>query len=373
MTKKEKRIEIEATKTNCKIFITAYAFQKMRYLVENVDNEVAWLSTTKREGNTFTINEIYIPEQEVSASDVESSPEMMSSLIPEIIEKEGLEESKEIIRDLRGFCHSHYTMGVFWSQKDEDGIEGLGNSEFLVSLVLNRKGDILGRVDLFSPIRLTLNKVPIEIDYSSESDELDEDIKNKIKTRKFVPKVYTGGSNYGKGSNYGYGGRNYGRGTLWDEEDEDLEDNPAWGVKFITESGTPEVTSAFSLPSLLRNKHPELSDICTLASKSHGKNVVMRDLISLTVASNYENKTLLDRKEKIKLVLQEMIDKPHTDMASPEAVFEIINIAEMWGDSKTTLSVKPDKIMKVSSFAALYTLLQTTFKVNVKDTYCLKP
>jgi hypothetical protein len=65
-------------------------------------------------------------------------------------------------RTLRLWLHSHAEMGTFWSTTDAETIAGLCNDGFVLSIVTNKKGAMLARVDLFEPIRHTIDKVAVE-------------------------------------------------------------------------------------------------------------------------------------------------------------------------------------------------------------------
>ncbi len=62
---------------------------------------------------------------------------------------------------VRGWIHSHASMKTFWSQTDNECIDGLENESFLVSIVVNKAGSLLCRVDVFQPVRITLDEVPV--------------------------------------------------------------------------------------------------------------------------------------------------------------------------------------------------------------------
>ena len=53
-------------------------------------------------------------------------------------------------------------LGVFWSSTDEECAAGLANSRYFVSIVVNKKGDIKSRVDLYEPLRVTMDELSVE-------------------------------------------------------------------------------------------------------------------------------------------------------------------------------------------------------------------
>ena len=189
VTDKKDRIKVSGQTSGFTITMSAYVYQRMRYLVDNVDAEVAWLGTVEKKGNAFNITEIYVFNQEVTGSSVSAESDDIAALTNELIEKQGKEKTlMDIVPNLRAFCHSHHTMKTFWSATDEDGIDGLGNSQFLISLVLNRAGSMLGRVDFFAPHRIIILDVPVSIDYAADFDDLELDIKDKVSIQKTVMK-----------------------------------------------------------------------------------------------------------------------------------------------------------------------------------------
>lgn len=64
---------------------------------------------------------------------------------------------------VRAWVHSHGALGVFWSDQDEECIAGLANESFLVSIVVNKRHEVRCRLDLFAPVRLTLDEVELEV------------------------------------------------------------------------------------------------------------------------------------------------------------------------------------------------------------------
>jgi hypothetical protein len=64
---------------------------------------------------------------------------------------------------LRAWVHSHATMDVFWSRTDDDCVEGLAAEPYCVSVVVNKRGDVRARVDVFRPVRFTIDDVPVKL------------------------------------------------------------------------------------------------------------------------------------------------------------------------------------------------------------------
>jgi hypothetical protein len=64
---------------------------------------------------------------------------------------------------VRCWIHSHGNLNVFWSQQDEACIEGLANESMLVSIVVNKRHELLCRVDTWNPVRVTLDDLAVEV------------------------------------------------------------------------------------------------------------------------------------------------------------------------------------------------------------------
>jgi hypothetical protein len=64
---------------------------------------------------------------------------------------------------VRAWIHSHASMQVFWSQQDDACIEGLQSETFLVSIVVNKRREMKCRLDLWHPVRLTLDDIHVEV------------------------------------------------------------------------------------------------------------------------------------------------------------------------------------------------------------------
>lgn len=64
---------------------------------------------------------------------------------------------------VRAWIHSHGNLNVFWSQQDDACIEGLHSESFLVSIVVNKRRDLKCRIDLWNPVRLTIDDVSLDV------------------------------------------------------------------------------------------------------------------------------------------------------------------------------------------------------------------
>lgn len=89
--------------------------------------------------------------------------------------------------NLNCWIHSHADMDVFWSGTDDSTIDDLVDG-YLLSIVVNKKGDILARIDSSVPIRATIDKLPVEVEQESDVVEFCKEAAEKITKRK-LPKA----------------------------------------------------------------------------------------------------------------------------------------------------------------------------------------
>lgn len=142
---------------------------------------------TMVEKGQFHVSKFVLLEQEATAGSVDFEGE---AYVEEITQ--AASENRE--DELRLSWHSHGNGGVFWSGIDENGIveyKSLG-MPWLLSLVFNDDGDILGRLDIFNSDiidQIKFKDVDVAINATDAEIELDkkaeEDIKKFIKKPKF--------------------------------------------------------------------------------------------------------------------------------------------------------------------------------------------
>lgn len=193
LNKKDKKVEKEQVISLPEIFIGATAYNKMKVFIDAATGEISGLGYVKNVGNKFYIDDIVLLKQECSTATTDLDPDALSEYFTECIEN-GVDTST-----LKLWWHSHAHMGVFWSSTDENTIQTL-NDEWMISIVSNKRGEILARLDIYKPLRVTLNNLPVKIyypyDVALEKSWRDE-VKEKVKS--FYPAAYTYGTKAASG------------------------------------------------------------------------------------------------------------------------------------------------------------------------------
>lgn len=141
----------------------------------------------------FVITDVAIFEQEVSGVHSTLSTTALAKFQAEMVKK------GESMKDWCVWWHSHADMGVFFSGTDTGTIDESTEFPYLVSLVVNKKGQSKARVDVFKPVRMFMD-LEVEV-VSSQSDEITKLCKAEIaeKVKKPAPIKHVGYDYHGSG------------------------------------------------------------------------------------------------------------------------------------------------------------------------------
>ena len=145
-----------------KVYIDARAKEKLGHYVALAKGEVSGLGlvTEMRDdkGNLvgFMVDDLCLLRQVSGSASTELDDAAVAALLTEL-DGDGAD-----IGRVRLWWHSHGDLGVFWSTTDEECAAGLANSRYFVSIVVNKKGDVKCRVDLYDPFRVVMDDVPVE-------------------------------------------------------------------------------------------------------------------------------------------------------------------------------------------------------------------
>jgi len=170
------------------VYITTEAKQRLDLYIQLADGEISGLGTVTRLGNDFLVTAVHLFEQECTSASTDLSVEDVSKFLLEAV-RSGLDPAA-----LKLWWHSHCNMGVFWSATDDRTAEKFSNG-WMLSLVGNRGKEYKCRLDLYEPIRLTLDGLRFEIrqpENSALRAALEAEVKEKVKTRVFTYPDYLG-------------------------------------------------------------------------------------------------------------------------------------------------------------------------------------
>jgi len=189
------------------IYFTREAWIKQCHLVDKCLQEVGWFALVDHDerDNSFTITEIVIPKQEVTAAETDIGKEDLADAAMELI-AQGKDTGK-----MYAWFHSHVNMGVSPSAQDEyqveDFLEDLADQPEVPAFIRgiqNKKGDL--KLDVYY-IQHGIAYQNVEFYVLHDDDpqwtkDIDAEIKAKVSER--VTQYY----NYaGAGGNRPYAGK----------------------------------------------------------------------------------------------------------------------------------------------------------------------
>jgi len=112
----------------------------------------------------FEVKKVYLPNQINSGADTEIEDEEMAKVNTQIV----LDGDNTLLHKFH--WHSHVDMGVFHSSTDESNYDDMKTGDYAVSLVVNKKYDMLGSVHLYAPLRINVLNIevkPPDIDFDA--------------------------------------------------------------------------------------------------------------------------------------------------------------------------------------------------------------
>lgn len=143
--------------TTITLHIPIQIWQRIRYYIDAcTPREVTGIGTiTRIDSRTLRVTKVFLPNQCSSAGYCECDDEALNGIIFNLVE-----DNPARACDLRFRWHSHANGQCFWSTTDQEDINNW-QSDWVINLVSNVKGDILARLDMFEPFRIA--NIPLEV------------------------------------------------------------------------------------------------------------------------------------------------------------------------------------------------------------------
>ena len=164
----------QETECDIHIYLDKKLDMKLKYLSSEFPKEVGgWLVGEFKDDGIY-IEDLLMPEQEVSGSSVDINPSAGPKLM-----KEYKDKCKKII----GHWHSHVSMGCFWSATDETNMAGIMEPREKYVFIVSSKGEHLIRIETKVPFRMSINKIGYEVideEYDKIGVKMDKELKKKI-------------------------------------------------------------------------------------------------------------------------------------------------------------------------------------------------
>jgi hypothetical protein len=159
------------------------------------EGEVSGIGKVERLGSEdFLVTEILLIEQESGWAYTELNQEALARFLEELISK------GEDPATYRLWWHSHANGDVFWSGTDETTCRRFGN-QWMLAIVANKGGEILGRIDVYEPIHLA-SELPVRV-YTpleeGEEERIKEELKRKVRRKAWTFRRWGWGWDDGEG------------------------------------------------------------------------------------------------------------------------------------------------------------------------------
>lgn len=168
-----------------KICISFNAFQKIRCFTDLMDSEIHGLGIVEesKTENRFLITDAFLTRQKVSLRKANTTARDMAYFLAEFTANGG-DASK-----LKFQWHSHVNMDAFFSPEDIETISEYV-CDYMISLVLNKKGEYKCRLDIFKPLYIGV-ETPLYVvmpKFNSVISECRQEIKKYVSIN-FVEKA----------------------------------------------------------------------------------------------------------------------------------------------------------------------------------------
>lgn len=163
-------------------------YKKWRAYIEAVNVEISGLGKILQvQPNIFIVTEIEIIRQVVTGSHTFIGEEAYSVFCDEKMQQ------GEKMSEWKLWWHSHAFIDAYFSSIDNNTIEDWDNlsdkHNWLLSIVSNKRAETKIRLDVFKPVRLTIEDIPFEISYADYEMEQEVALEVAEKIELFKPKA----------------------------------------------------------------------------------------------------------------------------------------------------------------------------------------
>lgn len=131
--------------------------KKIKLYSTLAQGEISWIGETVLTPSGIKILDIFLIKQSTTPVNTKLNDSAYSDFIIDYVQS-----GKDVV-NLKLWLHSHGIYDVGWSVKDEKTIETHSRADYFVSLVTNKAGQYLARVDIFKPLRITVANVIVRV------------------------------------------------------------------------------------------------------------------------------------------------------------------------------------------------------------------
>ena len=137
------------------LFLTPDVEQRIRHWTDIAAGEMSCLGLVDAVPGGFLVSQVFLLQQSCGMAETEMDHGAVARLLAE------LDATGEDVSRMRFWQHSHGSMKSFFSSTDETTIRSLANDDWTLSLVVNKVGDQQARIDIWHPVHVTLDDLPV--------------------------------------------------------------------------------------------------------------------------------------------------------------------------------------------------------------------
>jgi hypothetical protein len=188
---------IELT-TKASIRVSRKAFEDMRLFVGLCKEEIGWLGAVNREKYIFSIEEVFLLDQEVEGAEANITTNGLANLGAELMERD---DCARVWNSLRFWGHSHVRMSTTPSSQDETQygklikavIEPNSANNYFIRGILNKEGRMQFDIFIYRPLVIIWD-APWSV-YEPGNDprklEVESMIKDRVVRKTYATHAYT--------------------------------------------------------------------------------------------------------------------------------------------------------------------------------------
>ena len=169
------------------VYIYPKEYQKLFEWVKLAPGEISFMGLVEDQEGQPCISKIFLLEQECTSAETDIDQKVLGAL------QEKLLRTDDSAKNMRAWIHSHADMSTFWSGTDKSTIESFGTNNLFVSIVVNKKHEIKCRIDIYRPVRMTIDDMPLvcRMDKYDIAAECEAEFKEKVHTPSVALPTYT--------------------------------------------------------------------------------------------------------------------------------------------------------------------------------------
>jgi hypothetical protein len=146
------------------LILSPQAAEKLQLYANLCPFEISGLGEIEIVPAGFLVRDLFLLKQRCYHTYTELLPDYVARFLISFVE-----QGKDPVK-LKLWWHSHVDMDVFWSPIDDYTARGFQN-DYMLSLVTNKAREHLCRLDIYQPLKLTIDRLPVAMPHQSHGEE----------------------------------------------------------------------------------------------------------------------------------------------------------------------------------------------------------